>query len=379
MAAVHPRAPSSSQYLAQGTPPVVPSLPLVVTVLGVVIAALKSLCGPVGITDTATLDYVGSSAGSTWVLFAIRAACAIFFCHRTWVALCGRGVEIGLNYLEGSRFPSRKVLLRGPWQLATFTMQSWILHALYFVLATFASVIRLSSRGGSAHVSEWFPLSAVHLLFQATWAVSHLVTTVTSYVLVPAAARSAAGPISLMQPEQLVLHNVNVMAANLDAAFSRMRLAPRHAGAPVLWCCHYVFCAFILGSVKNFVPYFFLDFSLHPITAFSFLFGLLFVVLAFFAAGVFLTRTLSLASLPIKLCAHAALTAAVVRFKPPAPHATHRGVTERQSPQPAPGAVSNEIYAAAAVIGDPDDIFAAAAAIGDPALVSQTAARYRSD
>lgn len=240
-------------------------------------------------------------------------------------------------------------------------------------------MIRLSRRGGSAHVSEWFPLSTVHLLFQATWTVSHLVTTVTSYVLVPAAARSAAGPNSLMQPEQLVLHNVNVMAANLDAAFGRMRLAPRHAGAPVLWCCYYVFCVFILGSVKNFVPYFFLDFSLHPITAFSFLFGLLFVMLAFFAAGVFLTRTLSLASLPLKLCAHAALTAAVVRFKPPPQRATHRSVSQAQSSQPTSDTVSNEIFAAATAFGDPDEILNAAAAIGDPVLVQSTSSRYRSE
>ena len=151
----------------------------------------------------------------------------------------------------------------------TFTVQTWTVEGLYFALACAAAVA--GARGLEA--PPWLPLKATRYLFEVVWAVSHLITSVTTYVLVPTAAKAWDGPVDelpLLAPDQLVLHNANVILIHVDTLLSGQCLAVDHAGAALLYACWYVAFAWIRARwVFGGTPYFFLDYSLPRALAFK--------------------------------------------------------------------------------------------------------------
>ncbi|KAJ8598269.1 hypothetical protein CTAYLR_005985 [Chrysophaeum taylorii] len=293
-----------------------PAKGLVAILVAVAVAAATCIWTP-PLRDRATLDYVGAAVVPTTILLATRAISFLFFAQRACVGISRRTLTLPLTYTRGSAFRNRTVYLSGGDRLSTFTMLTWLLQTVYFLLATTATALRLTEK------SVFFPFELVHIVFEVTWASSHLVTTVTTYVLVPSALQRQTGDIPLLQPDQLIMHNANVLAANIDACLSKMRLVPHHAGAAALWCVSYVIFTFAWGSSRGWVPYFFLDYTLPLRHVLANYLGLLFVALAFFFFGVGLAAVLADKPFSVVAAAHAALVAAIV-------------TTKRTPPKPAP-------------------------------------------
>lgn len=216
---------------------------------------------------------------SRWVL-ATRLTLFVFFAHRSYVVLKSSHV-MTFKWLRGSKFTNRTVVVN---QLLLFTVQSWLLQTVHFLV------------GG---------------LFDLTFTLSHLVTTVTTFVLVPRADAES----SIFSTNQLILHNCNVVAANVDALVSNARL--RSGTGAALWCTCYTLFAWGWGVQFDFVPYFFLDYTLPLHIAMAFHLGLLgFVFLVSWAAAA-LTSLLHGAPFLLRLCVHTVLVLAITHVKRP--------------------------------------------------------------
>ncbi|KAH8044108.1 hypothetical protein JL722_14854 [Aureococcus anophagefferens] len=152
---------------------------------------------------TVALASRGATVGFE-ALAAARCASFLVIAHRLYLLVVVRPpFELKANYLATTRFPLRPVKLWGLRRLVTFT--------------------------------------ATRYLFEVAWAVSHLVTSVTTYVLVPAACDAFDGDVRdlpLLQADQLVLHNVNCILMHVDTLLSGQYLAYDHAGAALLYACY---------------------------------------------------------------------------------------------------------------------------------------------
>mmetsp|Transcript_5587 Transcript_5587/g.7198 ORF Transcript_5587/g.7198 Transcript_5587/m.7198 type:complete len:323 (+) Transcript_5587:58-1026(+) len=252
-------------------------------------------------SDAATLEYVGGGQVRTSILFIARFFTFLFFLHRIVMVTIVRSTKIQLSYLPQTQFQlkRRTIELAGPRRFVTFTLWTWTIQCLYFFLASIASWQRLRQKSGRG-----LPLRLTHVLFQVAWTASHLVTTITSFILIPTFFKNIQATTvlpAIMETDQLVLHNANVAFANLDAILGNMRLISAHMPAAGLYCCIYVLFIWIYGTFAGFVPYFFLDFSLPPRKVIIQHLGLLLLLCGFFQAGTFLTYTATWARLSTRM------------------------------------------------------------------------------
>lgn len=204
-------------------------------------------------------------------------ACAIVTHRAIVVLLFSEPITVELKYLKGSKFKDRAVVLQKWSRLRTFTVQSWCLQGLYFAYPT-------------PH------LQAV------VFATAHLVSAVTSFVLIPMANQKNH---FLFSANALWMHNANTILAHLDLLFRP--IDARLVGAPVLWAIWYVLFAWIAAYFTGWIPYNFLDYSIPY--AIPFHLGLCLALVLFFFVGV------GLASLPHAWIAQLLLVRVVTRFR----------------------------------------------------------------
>mmetsp|Transcript_21045 Transcript_21045/g.67815 ORF Transcript_21045/g.67815 Transcript_21045/m.67815 type:complete len:127 (-) Transcript_21045:116-496(-) len=114
-----------------------------------------------------------------------------------------------------------------------------------------------------------------------------------------------------------------------DLFVSNQKLVFAHVGAPVLWGVWYIAFAWVMAFRERWVAYPFIDFTLAPAKAFAMHLGLTLVLALFFLLGVQFDTTLHATPTAVRLVAHAALLAAVTKFrqKPFLPHAAAAGTT----------------------------------------------------
>ena len=304
---------------AERIPQIPTDMALLLAVL--IFISVRTFLASRGDASAGAMTVALASRGATVGFEALAAArCASFLviAHRLYLLVVVRPpFELKANYLATTRFPLRPVKLWGLRRLVTFTVQTWTLQGIYFALATAAAAA--GARGLEA--PPWLPLKATRYLFEVAWAVSHLVTSVTTYVLVPAACGAFDGDVRdvpLLQADQLVLHNVNCMLMHVDTLLSGQYLAYDHAGAALLYACYYVAFAWSRARfVAGGVPYFFLDYSLPRALAFKLHLGLAGVVVVFFYLGVFVTTQLGEIAVPARCLVHVLIVGAIVRFRPP--------------------------------------------------------------
>lgn len=302
-----------------------PPIPLELTGILIVLCSIAcySFLGTDGdsTASVARIDVSLASRGAIVpfaALAAARASVFVFMVHRLYVLVFVRPPfvvsETGL--VPGTRFVPRMYSLVGRQRLVTFTVQAWTAQIAYFGLA--AAAAYAGHRGDME--PRFVPLKLTRYLFELCWTVSHLVTAVSTYVLVPGACRLSypAAP-TILGTDQLILHNTNVAFMHLDALLSGQNLAAGHYGVPLMFACWYVGFAWIRARyVAGVLPYFFLDYSLPRAQALSYHLGLGAIVVGFFFLGVFLTTQLLALELALRIPLHAAVVYSIIRLRPPA-------------------------------------------------------------
>lgn len=104
------------------------------------------------------------------------------------------------------------VTLRGAGRFTTFTVWCFVTQGIYFCLASFCTIW--------AGLGGW-PLpgvaAATWVLFEVSLPMALLVTTVSTFVLFPAAERSGSDALAIMRRwPALVMHNLNVVFMVLE-------------------------------------------------------------------------------------------------------------------------------------------------------------------
>ena len=252
--------------------------------------------------------------------------------HRLFLILFVQDpIDIKIAYQPGSKLKSMgSQILTGFGRLATFTVQTWTLQTLYFGLATAATFGYIPS------------YRYISYLFELLFAAAHLVSCVTSYVLVPTMCRQwlqgAFGSIKLAEvpllgANCLTVHNANIVCLHIDAFLSGQRLVLGHRGLALSYASYYAAfawcrCRFLNGQV----PYFFLDYSLPTKRAYMFHLGLAAILtLYFLGSSVTLTRIAPM-GVPWRFAVHASVCFCNMRLRAPAAYRAIEQKREEKKP-----------------------------------------------
>lgn len=250
-------------------------------------------------------------SSSSWLALVVRSASLFVVWHRAYVVLLQSApVAIDLRYMPGSAFESRRITLGGAQRLYTFTVQSWLLEGAYFGVALATSLGLKTAQ-----------LSRV--LFGVVFATSHLVSSITSWVLIPIALRVSAAEGTkltenpLFTTNGLVLHNANVVLVHMDMLLVGETVDARCVGAVMLWAIWYILFAWRLARRMRWIPYPFIDYTLPIKIAIPIHLGLVVLLACFFYVGVAFSAAMAYRSIRIRLVAHVLLLLLTTRIAPP--------------------------------------------------------------
>ena len=239
-----------------------PTVPLALLVVSITVAAVVALLRSDLQADTVDLALVGGSAlVSPHALAAIRGACAaIGLLTLSCAVLDPVGVRLSVTYLPGSSLVAKPIHVSGLGRLSTFTVQSWALLTLYFACAAACSA---SLAAGAAAAPPRGALVALWFVYEASLAGSALVTTVTTFVLIPKLIEEGkADAIDIFFGwKAACMHNLNLLFMATEACLNNMPVLAAHLPVATLWGLWYVFFswAWLRYGAYNIVYYFFLD------------------------------------------------------------------------------------------------------------------------
>ena len=247
----------------------------------------------------ATVELIGAPADdapiSVEALFALRAVIAVFCIGVLWMIIKDNALIIPVFCFKGSCLPIRpdrplRLHVSGLHRLYTFTVQSWVVVTIYFLLASCGSALvatGLKEEVAAAIGEELMQrlCFATWLLFETGFTCSLLVTVVVTFVLIPHGIKAGMDVRLLTQPLGLIVHNCNVLFVFTDLLLGRCPMIINHLPAAVLFACWYgVFSLFTLATTgATFYP--FLDPTLPPFQHFAMLTMLLLVIPCFFLLG----------------------------------------------------------------------------------------------
>jgi len=246
-----------------------------------------------------------------WLLCCSRFVCFGVCVNRLQIAMRAPAITVEVRYSPRSKFKARDIQLEGIKRLKTFTVQSWCLQTFYFLLCIVIQIIPQNSI---------FLNTLIWILFEICFAASHLVSSITAFVLLPTAARVCAKEGKniqnhiLLTSQALWLHNANVAMIHLDLFLSQQKLTITHIGAPFLWGVLYIVFAWYLALYEDWLPYPFIDFTLPLYVCLPLHLGLVIALGAFFLLGVAFDNALAHLGLFSRLLAHLTLLRLVCRF-----------------------------------------------------------------
>lgn len=183
----------------------------------------------------------------------VRGACAA---AAFYTLLCiyrdPKGFE--LRYLDA------KVHLRGLNRFTTFTTWCFTLLCAYFTLATLCSTAALLGDGPALPL---LLITATHRLFELSYSFSLLVTTVVSFVLIPAARRHQHPIDRMFRWRPQMMHNGNVLMLQLAMVMAPLPITLAHLPYAVLFGYCYLVFAWYWFRRTGVLYYFFLDYRRH--------------------------------------------------------------------------------------------------------------------
>jgi len=247
---------------------------LVATVIAsVIISAVWGVVHDFVMAAVSWRDVAESAVIPLGAVMLFRGACAAVAFYTLLCIYCDReGLEL--------RYRDAQVHLHRHSRWTTFTLWCFTLLFFYFTLATYCSGAAFMGRGDRVPSGV---VVATLVLFEVSYAMSILVTTVVTFVLIPVARRHNYPMDRMFRWRPLMMHNGNVLMMQLAMLSAPPPVTLAHFPYAVLFgCCYAIFAWYWFWRTRVFY-YFFLDYR-RPYAVFAYL-GLLATVAMFYGLG----------------------------------------------------------------------------------------------
>jgi len=232
-----------------------------ISCIGVYITATKldfqwDLVGFSNLIDSSCPNFVSSD-----VLLCIRAA---------FLAIITYTVVFMFVDKEGLRLqlvnPADKLIdvhLFGIQRFSAFTVWSWTLQGVYFLLVTLCAVADKYSPALKALLAphQWLLTRLIWGAFEVSFAMSFMVTTVVTFILIPSARRNYLPHDNFFKILPLLMHNFNVVFMCAELFFNKLPILLSHNALCFWWGMVYTIFAMYWFQLHGFFFYFFLDYS----------------------------------------------------------------------------------------------------------------------
>ena len=178
----------------------------------------------------------------------------------------------------------KRMVLHGMERFSPFTVWCWSLLGFYFFLVSVAGVADIMNNDILLAVTTSSTYSGIcTILFEVSFSVAFLVSSIVTYVLIPGCAKQGVPVDAFYKPFSLLFHNANVVFACLESLINTITFVPSHFVFVVLWGTMYVVFSWVWFQYKGVFYYFFLDYE-QPRSVLLHL-GLIAVVGLFFFVG----------------------------------------------------------------------------------------------
>lgn len=280
---------------------------VVTLITSIVLLSAGYLVYSSGATEAALHDVAASDTVPLGIVVLYRCLCAAAaFYTLSRIFLDKRGLEM--------RYQGASMHLRHFRRFTTFTVWCFSLLFFYFAFGAYCSSALLAGRGDTV---PSLVITTTLVLFEISYPMSLLVTTVVSFVLLPAAIKNDYPFVARMfrfRPQ--MMHNVNVVMMQLAMLMAPPPVTFSHLPYTALFGCGYAIFSWVWFHRTGLFYYFFLDYR-RPHAVFAYL-GLFATLLAFYGlsyliAGVARHETGRWWTYPCILLATLCLT----RFRPP--------------------------------------------------------------
>ena len=126
-----------------------------------------------------------------WAFLLVRVLSAVLVIATALSALLSKtSVWITTHHLSGSQFSQVRYDLKGPRRFATFTVQTWCLLGVYFVLSSAVSAAHLLGVKDGPLASPYLA-RALWVCYEICLSYSILVTVIVTFALIPMAKKRA--------------------------------------------------------------------------------------------------------------------------------------------------------------------------------------------
>ena len=214
---------------------------------------------------TITIEDVGSSdIVPTEVLLTFR----LMTLTTVYASLGRRLLETSGSYVEemprfpGSHLRPMCITIGGHATFTTFTVLSWLLQGVYLTAAATCSAAELTGYA-SAPLSRWLPRTA-QILFEASVPSSMLVSTVITFVIIPAQLQRGVTPYLFFATNQQLMHCANLYVSLTELVFNRIPILPADVGYALLVGLLYLPLMWWFARRTHIVWYSFLDPTIPP-------------------------------------------------------------------------------------------------------------------
>lgn len=174
---------------------------------------------------------------SGWAFVAFRASASALIIFTALTALLSKNsTRIVPHYFSGTKLKPISYELTGVRRFATFTVQTWCLMGIYFVLATVVSASQLLGTDSGVLASPVVG-RVMWVLYEACLSYSMLVTVIVTYLLVPLTLKRSPGSnlTVFFGWRPLVMHNANVLIMFTELLLNRMPVEPGHLPMVLIW------------------------------------------------------------------------------------------------------------------------------------------------
>lgn len=257
-----------------------------------VLIAISGLCAwsiysmDMRFTKVTISEILSSSVLTSQQLFLVRLCCGMVVWSTCLHILTDR---TGITLRIPTPYGRPKVLfMRHFERFAAFTQWSWVMQAWYFGITTvlyFISEYRPEILMDPAFgVKPYLPTvaSVLWIMYELSVTMAFLVTTIVTFVLIPATEKKGLSADNYYRPLPLIMHNFNVLFMSLELGLNNVRFHLPHLAFAALWGIAYVFFAWLWYRYTGVFFYFFLDYN-HPFAALYHL-GLVGLMAFFFIA-----------------------------------------------------------------------------------------------